>query len=81
MTADTVGFGFKLGEFPPLQAPTLFIYGEDSGPFKPEPLNNMWQWVAGPLTIQVLPGVGHGPHTEAPEFVTPRIVEWLTTGR
>ncbi|MBM40700.1 MAG: hypothetical protein CL483_02095 [Acidobacteria bacterium] len=81
VTADTVGFGFKLGEFPPVQAPTLFIYGENSGPFKPETLNNMWQWVDGPLTIQVLPGVGHGPHTEAPEFVTPRIVEWLTTGR
>lgn len=81
VTADTVGFGFKLGQFPPVQAPTLFIYGKNSGPFKPETLSGMWDWVDGPLTIHVLPGVGHGPHTEAPEFVTPRIVEWLATTR
>ncbi len=81
VTTETEGFGFKLGEFPPVEAPTLFIYGQNSGPFKPQTLNNMWEWVDGPLTVHVLPGVGHGPHTEAPEFVTPRIVEWLTTGR
>jgi pimeloyl-ACP methyl ester carboxylesterase len=31
--------------------------------------------------MHVLPGVGHGPHREMPEFVTPRIIEWLETGR
>ena len=44
-------------------------------------VNGMWDWVDGPLTIHVLPGVGHGPHREIPEFVTPRIMEWLETGR
>ena len=81
VTADTVGFGFKLGEFPLVQAPTLFIYGKDSGPFRNPTLNDMWEWVEGDLTIHVLPGVGHGPHTEVPQFVTHRILEWLETSR
>ncbi|MCY4601935.1 MAG: alpha/beta hydrolase [Acidobacteria bacterium] len=80
-TMETESVGFKIGEFPPVKAPTLFIYGKD-GPFFLNPsVNGMWEWVEGPLTIQVLPGVGHGPHKEAPEFVTPRIMEWLETGR
>lgn len=77
VTMETEGFGFKFGEFPAVKAPTLFMYGKKPGPFVPETLNDMWQWVDGPLTIQVLPGVGHGPHTEAPEIVTPRMMQWL----
>lgn len=76
-TLETEGFGFRIGEFPPVQAPTLLIYGEDSGPFKPPTLNETWGWVDGPLTLHVLPGVGHGPHTQVPEIVTPTILEWL----
>ena len=81
VTLETEGFGFSIGAFPPVQAPTLFIYGKDSRPFQGETLNDMWEWVDGALTIHVLPGVGHGPHTEVPEFVTPRIMEWLETTR
>ncbi len=77
VTLDTEGFGFTIDTFPPVQAPTLLIYGKDSGPFKNATLNGMWQWVDGDLTVRVLPGVGHGPHTEAPEIVTPLIIEWL----
>ena len=57
-TTVTEGFGFRIGEFPPVQAPTLLIYGRDSGPFKPETLDGIWRWVDGPLTLRVLPGVG-----------------------
>ena len=78
---ETPGFGFTYGEFPLVKAPTLFIYGKESGPFQNPTLNDMWEWVDAPLTIQVLPGVGHGPHTQVPEIVTPRIMEWLETGR
>ena len=81
VTMDTEGFGFKIGDFPPVKAPTLFLYGKDSGPFQNPTLNNMWDYIDGPLTIHVLPGVGHGPHTQVPEIVTPRIMEWLETGR
>lgn len=80
VTLETKAFGFKYGEFPPIKAPTLFIYGKDSAPFQNATLNDMWKWVEGPLTIHVLPGVGHAPHTQVPEFVTPRIMEWLATG-
>lgn len=81
VTMDTVSFGFRYGEFPPVQAPTLLIYGKNSPFFLNATLNDMWQWVDAPLTIQVLPGVGHGPHREAPELVTRRMLEWLETGR
>ena len=81
VTMETVAFGFKIGEFPPVQAPTLLIYGKNSPFFLNATLNDMWQWVDASLTIQVLPGVGHGPHREAPEFVTPRVMQWLETGR
>ena len=74
---DTEGFGFKFGEFPQVKAPTLFMYGKNSGVFVSSTLNNMWEWVDGPLTIQILPGVGHGPHTQAPEIVTPSMMQWL----
>ncbi|MFP6598381.1 MAG: alpha/beta hydrolase [Candidatus Hydrogenedentota bacterium] len=77
VTMETEGFGFKFGEFPPVKAPTLFMYGKKNGVFLGGNLNDMWDWVEGPLTIQVLPGVGHGPHTEAPEIVTPSIMRWL----
>ncbi len=76
---ETIGFGFRIGEFPHVQAPMLLIYGEESGPFKPQTLNDMWRWVDGPLTVEVLPEVGHGPHTQVPEIVTPRIMQWLAS--
>ena len=81
VTMETEAFGFTYGEFPPVKAPTLMIYGKDSPFFLNPTLNRMWEWVDAPLTLQVLPGVGHGPHREAPEFVTPRMMEWLETGR
>ena len=76
---ETQGFGFRVGEFPHVQAPMLLIYGEESGPFKSQTLNDMWHWVDGPLTVEVLPEVGHGPHTQVPEIVTPRIMQWLAS--
>ena len=81
VTMDTVAFGFKYGEFPPVKAPTLLIVGRDAPFFMRATLADTWEWVDAQLTIQVLPGVGHGPHREAPEIVTPRIMEWLETGR
>ncbi|MND01748.1 hypothetical protein D3C83_208570 [compost metagenome] len=37
----------------------------------------MWKWLDQELTLLVVPGAGHGPHAEVPEFTTPRIVDWL----
>ena len=72
-TMETEGFGLRIGEFPQVQAPTLVIYGDADGAFLPATLNDIWKWVDGELTLRVLPGVGHGPHTEVPEIVTPQI--------
>ena len=74
---ETEGFGFEFGDFPQVKAPALFMYGKNNRIFLGANLNDMWEWVDGPLAIHVLPGVGHGPHTEAPEIVTPRIMQWL----
>lgn len=71
--------GFKYGEFPTVKAPTLSIYGKDEKFFLHTALNEAWEWIDAPLTLQILPGVNHGPHKETPEFVTPRIMEWLKT--
>ena len=81
VTMETEAFGFKLGEFPPVKAPTLLIVDQDPPFFKNATLSGMWEWIDAPLTIEILPGVGHGPHRSAPEIVTPRIVGWLETGR
>ena len=80
-TTDTISFGFKYGEYPPVQAPTLMMYGKDETFFLNDTLNDMWEWVEGPLSLHILAGVNHGPHTEAPETVTLRMMEWLETGR
>ena len=74
---ETEGFGYRISEFPPVQAPTLVIYGEDDRPLGPSGLNDIWKWVDNALTLIVIPGVGHGPHDEAPEYVTPRLMDWL----
>ncbi len=81
VSLDTEAFGFTYGNFPPVKAPTLLIYGKASSPFRNPTLNDMWEWVENDLTIQVLEGVNHDPHREAPEFVTPLVVEWLARGR
>jgi len=57
VTMETEAFGFKYGEFPPVTAPTLLIVGNMSPFFTPPTLNDTWEWVEAPLTIQVLPGV------------------------
>lgn len=80
-TMETEASGFKYGEFPPVKAPTLSIYGKDEQFFLNPTLNDTREWIDAPLTLQILPGVNHGLHKEAPEFVTPRIMEWLETGR
>ena len=44
-------------------------------------LNDLWSRIAADLTMYVIPNVGHGPHTEVPEFTTPTIMDWLAAYR
>ena len=74
---ETMGFGHTLDDFPPVQSPTLVIHGEEDGILLVGGLRDLWTRIDSDLTLHVLPDVGHGPHTQVPEFVTPRIMEWL----
>ena len=69
--------GGTLGDYPKVTSPTLVVYGREDRPLVVEGLNDLWDWVDSELTLLVVPGAGHGPHTEVPEFVTPRILDWL----
>ena len=74
---ETVGFGHTIDDFPPVQSPTLVFHGEEDGILLLGGLNDLWTRIDSDLTLYVLPDVGHGPHTQVPEFVTPRIMTWL----
>ena len=74
---ETVGFGHTIDDFPPVQSPTLVIHGKEDGILLLGGLNDLWARIDSDLTLHVLPDVGHGPHTQVPEFVTPRIMTWL----
>ena len=64
-------------QLPKVKAPTLVVYGREDVPLVVSGLNDLWTWVDNELTLLVVPGAGHGPHAEMPEFVTPRIMDWL----
>jgi epoxide hydrolase 4 len=69
--------GGRISDYPKVKAPTLVVYGREDVPLVVSGLNDLWKWVDNELTLLVVPGAGHGPHTEVPEFVTPRIMDWL----
>jgi epoxide hydrolase 4 len=74
---DMPAIGGRLSDYPKVKSPTLVVYGREDVPLVVSGLNDLWNWVDNELTLLVVPGAGHGPHSEVPEFVTPRIVDWL----
>jgi pimeloyl-ACP methyl ester carboxylesterase len=74
---DMPAIGGRLSDYPKVKAPTLVVYGREDVPLVVNGLNDLWKWVDSELTLLVVPGAGHGPHAELPEFVTPRIMDWL----
>ena len=69
--------GGRISDYPKVTSPTLVVYGREDVPLVVSGLNDLWNWVDNELTLLVVPGAGHGPHAEMPEFVTPRIMDWL----
>ena len=75
MTMDVVGG--NLSNYPKVKIPVLVVFGREDPPVVVEGLNDLWKWVDQELTLIVVPGVGHNPQWEAPEFTTPRVLDWL----
>jgi pimeloyl-ACP methyl ester carboxylesterase len=70
---------YKAGEaLPPVKCPVLMIHGLDDKALLPGALNDTWKWVEKDLTLVTVPGAGHFVHRDKPEFVTRKMVGWLT---
>jgi epoxide hydrolase 4 len=65
-------------KLPPVKCPVLVIHGLDDKALLPGALNDTWNWVEKDLTIITVPGAGHFVHRDKPEFVTRKMVGWLT---
>ncbi|MFO0845553.1 MAG: alpha/beta hydrolase [Gemmataceae bacterium] len=67
-------------KLPPVKCRVLMIHGLDDKYLLPGALNDTWKWVEKDLTLITVPGAGHFVHRDKPEFVTRKIVGWLTEG-
>ena len=65
-------------KFPPVKCSVLMIHGLDDKALFPGALNDTWKWVEKDLTIITVPGAGHFVHRDKAEFVTRKMVGWLT---
>jgi pimeloyl-ACP methyl ester carboxylesterase len=55
--------------------PTLQVHGALDSCLLPGTARGSGAWVNAPYSLQVLPGVGHYPHQEAPEVVSAALLE------
>ena len=58
-----------------VQAPVLQLHGALDGGIRPETAHGSGAWAHGAYELQVLDGLGHFPHEEAPELVTAMLLE------
>jgi pimeloyl-ACP methyl ester carboxylesterase len=65
-------------DFPPVKCPVLLIHGLQDPYLLPGALNDTWKWVEKDLTLVTIPGAGHFVHRDAADFVTRKMVRWLT---
>jgi pimeloyl-ACP methyl ester carboxylesterase len=63
----------------PISTPTLVLAGERDGCIDVSAYADLGRAFSGPWRFEALPGVGHFLIDEAPDGVSGRIVEWLTT--
>ncbi len=69
---------YKEQTYRPVKCPVLMIHGLDDPWLMPEALNDTWRYVENDLTLVTVPNAGHWVHHDAADFVTKRIVGWLT---
>jgi pimeloyl-ACP methyl ester carboxylesterase len=60
----------------PIEAPTLQLHGALDTCLLPRTAQGSGRYVSGKYEWQLLPGVGHFPHAEAPEAVTGELIRW-----
>jgi pimeloyl-ACP methyl ester carboxylesterase len=65
-------------DWPHIQSKTLVIGGAEDGPNFPEQARRVAETIPN-AELQLLPGVGHNPHLEAPERFRPLLIEFLKT--
>jgi len=65
-------------EFPQVPCSVLMFHGLKDTALLPGALNDTWNWVAKDLTLITLPNAGHFVQHDAAEFVTRKMVVWLT---
>jgi len=66
--------------FPPIDVPTLMIWGERDTALGKELTRGTGRYVSN-LTVRYLPDVSHWVQQEAPETVNAMLEEWITAGR
>ncbi len=65
-------------ELPSITVPTTIIWGEDDTYMSPVLLERSMELVAGPLTVERLPGVSHWVQQEVPDRVNGLLLEHLS---
>lgn len=60
----------------PIGMPTLQLHGELDRCVLPRTAQGSGRYVQATYEYQILPGLGHFPHEEAPELVTGELVRW-----
>jgi epoxide hydrolase 4 len=67
--------------FPNVKAPVLILDGTADPFLLPAGHNSTWDWVDAPVTMVMLPGIGHFIQRDAPALVTKNIKRWLDAAR
>lgn len=65
-------------EFPNVKCPVLMFHGLKDVALLPGALNDTWQWIDNDLTLITIPNAGHFVQHDAADFVTKKMVGWLT---
>ena len=65
-------------ELPAVKCPVLMFHGLNDPFLLPGALNDTWKWLDRDLTLITIPKAGHFVHRDAADFVTRKMVRWLT---